>query len=97
MAKEIRWSVRADRDRLEIIEYWTNRNKSTTYSRKLAELFKSKAKLIAKTPESNKSTEFPFVRIKIVGDYLMYYKIENTYIEIITIWDSRRNPAKFKL
>jgi len=37
------------------------------------------------------------MRIKIVGDYLMYYKIENTYIEIIAIWDSRRDPKKFKL
>ncbi|MDF2433611.1 MAG: hypothetical protein JWP44_3242 [Mucilaginibacter sp.] len=97
MAKEIRWSVRADQDRLEIIQYWTHRNKSTTYSIKLAKLFKDKTRLIAKTPELGISTNSTSVRIKIVGDYLIYYSIQATYIEIITIWDSRRNPKKFKL
>jgi plasmid stabilization system protein ParE len=97
MAKEIRWSVRADQDRLEIIEYWTNRNKSTHYSIKLARLFIEKVEFLAQSPGLGKATKSPFVRVKIVRDYFIYYNIESTYIEIITIWDSRRNPAKFKL
>ncbi len=39
MAKEIRWSVRADHDRIDIFEYWTKRNKSVAYSIKLNKLF----------------------------------------------------------
>ncbi len=39
MAKEIRWSLRADQDRIDIFRYWTNRNKSVAYSIKLNKLF----------------------------------------------------------
>jgi plasmid stabilization system protein ParE len=35
MVREIRWSLRADQDRQEIEDYWTNRNKSNIYSLKL--------------------------------------------------------------
>jgi len=97
MAKEIRWSVRADLDRIEILEYWTRRNKSPTYSIKLNKLFNSKIERLAQHPESGSPTEVPNVRTKIVRDYLVYYSIELAFIEVITIWDSRRNPKKFRL
>lgn len=51
MAKEIRWSIRADRVRLEILEYWANRNKSTAYSKKLNRLFIDKIELLAEFPD----------------------------------------------
>jgi toxin YoeB len=97
MAKEIRWSLRADQDRLDILEYWTNRNRSTAYSIKLDKLFRASLVQIVEHPESGKPTNFQFVRIKIVRDYLIYYQITPDHIEIITIWDSRRNPKKFRL
>ena len=97
MAKEIRWSVRADQERLDILQYWTNRNKSISFSLKLGELFREAVDLISYSPESGKPTQHPLVRIKIVRDYLIYYHVGDTYIQIITIWDSRRNPKKFKL
>ncbi|MDP9081290.1 MAG: type II toxin-antitoxin system RelE/ParE family toxin [Bacteroidota bacterium] len=97
MAKEIRWSVRADRDRLEILEYWANRNKSTTYSKKLNKLFIDKVELLSEFPDLGKPTNIPFVRIKIVRDYSIYYHINSDFIEILTVWDNRRNPQKLKL
>jgi hypothetical protein len=30
-------------------------------------------------------------------DYFIYYHITDTLIEVVTIWDTRRNPGKFKL
>ena|ERR1700743_1279552 len=97
MAKKISWTPRALLDRLEILEYWSNRNKSKVYSKKLYELFASNAKLVAKNPELGKATEFAYVRAIIVTDYLIYYNIGDNDIEILTIWDTRRNPKKFKL
>jgi toxin YoeB len=97
MVKEIRWSVRADQDRREIEEYWTNRNKSNSYSLKLDQLFREGVSKVSKTPELGIPTKFPSIRYKIVRDYLIYYRIDSAYIEVITIWDSRRNPKKFKL
>ncbi len=97
MAKEIRWSIRAHQDRLEILEYWTNRNKSPKYSIKLDKLFRFSVGLLAEHPGLGKPTNLPSVKIKIVREYLVYYQITPDHIEILTIWDSRRNPEKFKL
>lgn len=97
MAKKIQWSVRADQDRIEILAYWTFRNKSTVYSEKLNKLFKEKLEKVAQSPDTGIVTELPDIRAKLVRDYLIYYKITTEYIEVVTIWDSRRNPKKFKL
>jgi len=48
--KEIIWSLRAQQDRLEILEYWINHNKSTLYSEKLHKLFNEATKLISEQP-----------------------------------------------
>jgi plasmid stabilization system protein ParE len=98
MATKVVWSVRAQRERFEILEYWVNRNKSKTYSRKLYQLFRIGMKKVSEMPESGIPTGNPDVRIKIVKDYLIYYHITaSKTIEVLTIWDSRRNPKKFKL
>lgn len=47
MAKQIIWSLRAQNDRKKILEYWTKRNKSKEYSRKLNGLFKEALRLIS--------------------------------------------------
>jgi len=97
MAKKIIWSLTADNDRRQIIEYWINRNKSNTYSLKLDTQLRELIKLVAETPEIGISTKLPSVRFVISGNYLIYYRIKQDCIEIARIWDSRRNPKSFKL
>jgi len=97
MAKEIRWSPRAIVDQFEILSYWEERNKSNTYSIKLYHLFAANIEMVAQTPEIGTSTKYLNVRFKILGAYNIYYRILIHHIEVITIWDSRRNPKKFKL
>jgi len=98
MAAKVVWSVRAQRERFEILEYWVNRNKSKTYSRKLYQLFRIGMKKVAEMPVSGIPTESLDVRIKIVKDYLIYYHINaSKTIEVLIIWDSRRDPNKFRL
>jgi plasmid stabilization system protein ParE len=97
MAKKTYWSVRADQERLEILEYWFNRNKSAAYSIKLSQLFREAVDLVSEFPDTGKPTKFPSIRKKIVKDYILYYEITTDYIEILTVWDNRRNPGEFKL
>lgn len=97
MAKEIRWSVRADQERFDILQYWTNRNKSTSYSLKLNKLLNDRIEQLIEHPEIGKSTNRKSIRLLIVKDYLVYYKISSNAIEILSVWDSQRNPQKFKL
>lgn len=94
MVEKVRWSIRAQQDRLQILDYWIKKNKSNTYSRKLNNIFIEFTKSISNNPllgiKSNKEN----VRFRVISHYLLFYRIMEDYIEIITIWDSRRNPRK---
>jgi toxin YoeB len=96
MAKEVVWSLRAQKERKEILEYWRLRNKSNTYSKKLNQLFKESVKLITDFTQIGKPADDINTRIKIVRDYLIIYEETETQIQILTIWDSRQDPDKLK-
>ena len=92
--KQIIWAPRAQQDRLKILEYWLQRNKSIDYSRKLYDLINSATELLSVYPEIGKPTDIENVRVKIVRDYLIIYENKKDRIEILTIWDGRRDPKK---
>ncbi len=83
--KKIIWSIRAKQDRLNIFEYWINRNKSKTYSEKLYKLFNQATKIISEHPDIGKPTDIENVRIKIIRDYLMIYEEYKNRIEILSL------------
>jgi plasmid stabilization system protein ParE len=66
MAKQVIWSLRAQNDKKEILDYWRRRNKSDAYSKKLNELFKESIKIILDFPQIGKVTDDTKARIKIV-------------------------------
>ncbi len=96
MAKQVIWSLRAQNNKKEILDYWRQRNKSNTYSKKLNELFKESIKIILDFPQIGKVTDDTKARIKIVRDYLIIYEETETQIFILTIWDSRQDPEKLE-
>ena len=95
--KEIKWTLRAIHDKLDILEFWINRNKSKTYGEKLDSLFDKSVESLSNHPEQGKKTNYKNIRIKIVRHYLIFYLIQEREVEIIRIWDSRRNPKKLKI
>jgi toxin YoeB len=94
MAKAVVWSLRAQAERKQILEYWRHRNKSNIYSKKLNQLFKESVKIISDFPQIGKMTDDSNTRIKVVKDYLIIYEETETQILILTIWDSRQDPEK---
>jgi plasmid stabilization system protein ParE len=97
MAKRVIWSARAQKERSEILKYWVKRNKSKTYSQKLNKLFNERIENATLQPEAGMATDDPATRILIVRDYFIYYDVYLSHIEILTIWDNRRNPDSFRL
>ena len=95
--KEVKWSLIAIHDKIDILEYWIERNKSKTYKIKLDKLFDKSINSISNHPEQGKKSYYKDIRIKIVRQYLIFYLINDHYIEIVRIWDARRNPNKFKI
>lgn len=96
MAKQIIWSLRAQKDKKEIYKYWSERNKSNSYSQKLNQLFKEAIQLLREHPYIGTSTDDDSIRIKIVKDYLLIYEVTATSINILSIWDGRQDPSKLE-
>ena len=94
MARQVIWSFRAQEEKREILKYWSQRNKSTRYSKNLNQLFKDSVELIREHPHIGKLTDTPYIRIKIVKDYLLIYEVSENAISILSIWDSRQDPDK---
>jgi toxin YoeB len=90
--KEVVWSAKAQQDRIAILEYWIDHNKSKTYSENLLKLFIEASELISEHPRIGKPTDFTNVRFKIVKNYLLFYEETEQRVNILFVWDSRQNP-----
>ena len=73
MARRITWSIEARTSRKNIFDYWNNRNKSKTYSKKLNLSFKENLKVIIKLPEFGISTKNESIKIIIVIHFEIIY------------------------
>jgi plasmid stabilization system protein ParE len=58
MAKKIVWTQTAIQDRFKIYQFWSQKNKSDLYSKKLERLFNEGAKLLSEFPEIGSHTDF---------------------------------------
>ncbi|WP_373496607.1 type II toxin-antitoxin system RelE/ParE family toxin [Aquiflexum sp.] len=95
MAKRIVvWTKTADLQLVGILEYWVNRNKSNSYSKKLLRLVGEKTNQIAKTPFLYKSTDFKDIRVASMGNFNIFYKVTDGQIIITAFWDNRQDPGK---
>ena len=98
MAKrKIVWSHRARIKLLMILEFYTERNKSKTYSKKLYTKFNKELSLLLKQPEIGIKTELDSVRGLIVEEFILFYEVTNEMIIVHTLWDSRQNPADLRI
>ena len=95
--RKIVWTDFAKESKYAIFLYWNQRNKSTTYSRKLNALFQESLKQIVNFPESSIESNDINVRLKITSHFELIYHISNTQITILDIWDTRQNPENFPL
>ena len=92
--REVIWTETAARQRREILKYWSDRNKSASYSEKLIKLIQKKISLIVRYPESGKNVQFTDTKTSAMGHYSIYYKIINDEIIITAFWDNRQDPVK---
>ena len=94
--REIRWTLRATQDKLAIYEYWTNRNKSVLYAQKLEKLFNKAVQIASIYPSAGIKTDVIDVKIQIIKNYKIVYRIKENILEVLTIWDTRQNPKNLK-
>ena len=97
MAQRIVWTHRARKERKEILAFWVRRNKSTVYSKKLNQIFRSWVSLLSKRPLIGRKTDVENVRVKIVKDYLIFYEVTDETLFVLSIWDTRQDPDELKI
>jgi toxin YoeB len=90
---KIDWSLEARLDLIDILEYYVNRNKTATYSKKLNAKINQSVNLLSKNPFLGTKTDFDSVRAMVTGDYQIIYELFDHIILIIMIWDCRRDPG----
>lgn len=98
MAKrEVIWTKVSEIQLKEILDFFTKRNKSGQYSRKLYNKFKTELKIVAKNPEIGLKTKLDLIRGLIVDDYILFYEILEDKILILKVWDCRQNSDKLNI
>jgi len=98
MAKrKIVWSHKARIKLLMILEFYTERNKSKTYPKKLYTKFNKELSLLLIQPEIGIKTELDLVRGLIVEEFILFYEVTNEMIIVHTVWDSRQNPTNLRI
>jgi len=94
--KRIVWSKEARLDVKATVEFYSERNVSNAYSRKLANEI---VNIIEKLQSNNflgLKTSDPQVRVLIKGAFAIFYELKEEEILVLVIWDSRRNPDELK-
>lgn len=96
MARQVIWTDRAQKERIAIFKYWNKRNESSIYSLKLYKLINESLKLICAHPLLGKLSDKENVRVKVLRDYLIIYETTLDFVIVLSIWDCRQNPERFK-
>jgi len=82
---KIEWSIEARLDLLDILGFYIERNKSTTFSNKLNSKINRSIKLISQNPVIGIKTEIESVRALITSDYQIIYEIHKGLVVIAMI------------
>ncbi|MFC0343722.1 type II toxin-antitoxin system RelE/ParE family toxin [Epilithonimonas hispanica] len=89
---KVEWTHFAKNQRDKIFEYWNNRNKSKSYSKKLKIAIKEKTNQLKIQPLSGKKTINETTRMLVFKNYSLIYNIEKETISIISFWENHQNP-----
>ncbi|KAA0990992.1 type II toxin-antitoxin system RelE/ParE family toxin [Dyadobacter aurulentus] len=90
--RTITWARNASIELRSILEFYAERNQSTTYSQWLLREMNYRASLIAHFPKIGRVTDRKDIRIFPFQHYGILYKFSESKIHILSVWDFRRNP-----
>lgn len=90
----VEWTNTDETQFYEILNYWTNRNMSTSYAEKLSEAVWERTQFLLNNPNATVKTRFANTRKAALGHYSIIYKIVGSGILITAFWDNRQDPKK---
>ena len=95
MGRKVIWTHHALREQRSIFDYWNRRNEHPSYSIRLRKNIRDQVLLLRLQPfVGNFTEEFAVHRKLIAAHYLLFYRFTATELLILSIWDTRRDPAQ---
>lgn len=82
---------------MQILDYWFRRIGNKEYSKKLDKSLRKVIKLLSEYPELGRRLSNREERYFVKDCYQIFYQIKEDSIEILHVWDSRRDPEDLKL
>ena len=95
--KQIVWSKLASSELISILDFYTVRNGSNTYSLKLLNEIEKIVNGLIENEQLGRLTSNKFTRVVPLKYYLIFYEVNQHQIEIISFWDNRQNPLRKKV
>jgi plasmid stabilization system protein ParE len=95
MAKfKIIWTEFAEQSLYEILEFYLIQNKNNIFSKKLYDEIINSIQILEDYPLSGKQSLFYNYRELILERNSVFYNIIKDSVEILMVWDNRRNPEE---
>ena len=94
--KPIVWSEKALQELEDILDFYNNRNQSTSFSQKILTFTESVLHAIAENERIGRKSKFDKIRVFPLKQFLIIYEISHNQIEVLSFWDNRQNPEKRK-
>jgi len=91
---KVEWSIEARLDLLDILDFYSQRNGNTVYSKKLFLKINKSIGLIIRHPSIGLQTNIESVRALVTGDYQLIYEMAENSILIVMVWDCNQDPLK---
>jgi len=94
MVKKITFSKKASADIDRIVEFNNVRNRSDRYSQKFISNLNNRLQQLCKQPLSGMSTDIPGILILVWEEYYIFYKPNEDYLEISSIYHQKENISR---
>jgi len=91
-ARKVIWHKEAEIDVYDIVNFYIQRNGDSKYSTKLIRKLKNSLNLISVNYQIGQKTDIPNIRSYLIEHYRLFYEVFPETIEILLVWDTRRNP-----
>ena len=92
----IKWTRTAELQFFHVLEYWTEKNRSTRYAEKLADLVWTRTIFLSRNPFTSSESGFPNLRRAALGPFSLYYKVQQEELVVMAFWDNRQDPGKLQ-
>ena len=95
---QINWTISAARQRVKIVEFWNEHNKSDLYSKKILKETSRIEKMLLLNQYLGIRTNFEGIwRVLVLKNFSLYYIVRKESLEVVGFRDNRRDPNTLDL